>query len=83
MTPAAALPIAPVAEACPPKSCLRCGSTMSAMGRLNFHEGTRAWPFLLGELGELLVHRGSFEAYVCEGCGKVEFFAPRLRRTED
>jgi len=47
------------------------------MGQLKFHEGTRAWPFLLGELGELLVNRESFETFICEGCGKVEFFMPK------
>ena len=81
--PAAALPVDRVAEAYPPQSCLRCDSAMRAMGRLNLHEGTRAWPFLLGEFGELLVNRESFEAFVCDGCGKVEFFAPRLRRSVD
>ena len=72
----------PVADAYPPASCLRCSSVMRSMGQLRFHEGTRAWPFLLGELGELLVNRESFETFICESCGKVEFFMPGVRRDE-
>lgn len=55
-------------------TCLRCTRPMRAVGQMKFHEGTRAWPFLLGELGELLVNRESFDVYACPGCGKVEFF---------
>lgn len=66
----------------PPASCLRCKSAMRSMGQLKFHEGTRAWPFLLGELGELLVNRESFETFICEGCGKVEFFMPKVLRAD-
>jgi hypothetical protein len=47
---------------------------MLAAGRKKFHEGTRAWPFLFGELGELFVNREAFDVYACQGCGKVEFF---------
>jgi len=50
---------------------------MRSAGQLKLHEGTRAWPFLFGELGELLVNRESFQTFICEGCGKVEFFMPR------
>jgi predicted RNA-binding Zn-ribbon protein involved in translation (DUF1610 family) len=31
-------------------------------------------PFLLGELGELFVHREEFDLYACPSCGKVELF---------
>lgn len=55
-------------------ACLRCNEQMVVVRRMKFHEGTRAWPFLLGELGELLVNRERFDAYACAGCGKVEFF---------
>jgi len=55
-------------------ACLRCQTIMQAVSRMRFHEGTRAWPFLLGELGELLVNRQAFDTYACTGCGKVEFF---------
>lgn len=72
----------PVVAAYPPASCLRCSSTMRSMGQLRLHEGTRAWPFLFGELGELFVNRESFEAFACEGCGKVEFFIPSRRHSE-
>lgn len=56
--------------------CLRCGAPMQTLGRLRFHEGTRALPVIYGQLGELLVNRESFDAYACTGanCGHVEFF---------
>jgi hypothetical protein len=47
---------------------------MAFMGRMNFHEGSRTMPFLLGNVGELFVNRESFDSYVCSSCGKVEFF---------
>jgi hypothetical protein len=55
-------------------SCLRCSASMSLLGRKRFHEGSQALPFLIGNLGELFVHRQSFEVYVCPSCGKAEFF---------
>ncbi|MFZ5637854.1 MAG: DUF7577 domain-containing protein [Pseudomonadota bacterium] len=60
--------------------CLRCGTPMKTLGRLRFHEGTRALPVVYGQLGELLVNRESFDAYACASpdCGKVEFFAITL-----
>lgn len=64
----------------PPASCLRCSAPMRSMGQLRLHEGTRAWPFLFGELGELFVNRESFETFACEACGKVEFFMPPATR---
>jgi DNA-directed RNA polymerase subunit RPC12/RpoP len=54
--------------------CLRCRVPMAFMGRMNFHEGSRTMPFLLGNVGELFVNRESFDSYVCSSCGKVEFF---------
>lgn len=54
--------------------CLRCSTRMKLLRRMRFHEGSRAWPFILGELGELFVNRETFDAYACPGCGKVEFF---------
>ncbi|WP_223266907.1 hypothetical protein [Luteimonas gilva] len=54
--------------------CLRCNGTMHVVGRKQFHEGSRALPFLLGELGELFVNRESFDVFACGNCGKVELF---------
>jgi len=54
--------------------CLRCQSSMTHAGTKRFHEGSRLAPFLLAELGELLVNRESFDLYTCPNCGKVEFF---------
>ncbi|MBJ7514814.1 MAG: hypothetical protein JHC82_00715 [Stenotrophomonas sp.] len=45
-------------------------------GTLQLHEGTRMWPVLMGNIGELLVDRRRFETFLCSGCGKVEFFMP-------
>ena len=55
-------------------SCLRCATPMSVVDRIKIHEGTRAWPFLFGRLGELFVSRSTFDIYACGTCGKVEFF---------
>ncbi len=53
---------------------LRCHSPMRLIGTRRFHEGSRLAPFLLAELGELLVNRESFDLYTRTACGKVEFF---------
>ena len=53
---------------------------MRSVGILQFHEGSQAAPFFLGNLGELMVVREKFETFVCEGCGKVEFYAVRKRQ---
>jgi hypothetical protein len=58
-------------------ACLRCGEPMVLVGRMQFHEGSRMWPFLLGNVGELLVNREHFDSYACRACGKVEFFLTR------
>ncbi len=55
-------------------SCLRCGATLIYVGVERFHEGAR-WGFI-GELGELLVRKSSFDLYACGDCGHVEFFLP-------
>ena len=55
-------------------ACLRCGSAMQAVGRKRFHEGTRVFPLLYGNIGELFVNRESFDTYACSSCGKIEFF---------
>lgn len=57
--------------------CLRCQLPMQAGKRLRLHEGSQMWPFLLDQLGELMVNRAAFDTYACPGCGKVEFFLTR------
>jgi len=57
-----------------PIYCLRCERKLEYFGTRKFHEGTRAWGFVLGDIGELLVNRESFDVYACSQCGKVEFF---------
>jgi rubredoxin len=55
-------------------ACLRCRAPMAHVGKMSFHEGSRAAPFFFGNLGELFVNRESFDSYACSRCGKVEFF---------
>lgn len=54
-------------------TCPRCQTPLTYAGTKNFHEGTRAWDFL-GGVWELFKHREAFDVYVCERCGRVEFF---------
>lgn len=61
----------------PPAQCLRCDGQMVSVGELKFHESSRAWPFILGEIGELMVNRQCFEGFVCQQCGKTELFIPK------
>jgi hypothetical protein len=49
---------------------------MTFLGEKDFHEGTRGWGFILGDLGELLTSREKMELYACEACGHMEFFLP-------
>lgn len=57
-----------------PMICPRCETSLEYVGTKKFHEGSRAAPFLLGELGELFVKREHFDVYVCPRCGRVELF---------
>jgi len=43
-------------------------------GSKDFHEGTRAWGFILGDFGELLTGGEQMAMFVCEDCGYVHFF---------
>jgi hypothetical protein len=55
-----------------PLACLRCERPMEYAGSKAFHEGAR-WG-ILGEIGELFVNKERFDIYVCQRCGRVEFF---------
>ncbi len=55
-----------------PIRCPRCEQALTYMGTKKFHEGTR-WG-ALGDIGELFVHKESFDVYCCPRCGRVEFF---------
>jgi hypothetical protein len=55
-----------------PMSCPRCEQALQYVGRKRFHEGAN-WG-ILGEVGELFVKREHFDVYVCQRCGRVEFF---------
>lgn len=57
-----------------PMICPRCETDLEYVGTKKFHEGSRAAPFLLGEVGELFVKREHFDVYVCPRCGRVELF---------
>lgn len=56
--------------------CARCGTPLTFLGERDFHEGTRAWGFVLGDFGELLTGGTKLEMWACESCGHVEFFVP-------
>jgi len=56
--------------------CGRCGAPLRFIGDKDFHEGTRAWGFVLGDLGELFTGGEKLELWACEMCGHVEFFVP-------
>ncbi len=61
-------------EGVDPVRCPPCDLPLEYQGTRKFHEGSRAAPFLLGELGELFVNRMHFDVYLCPRCGRVEFF---------
>lgn len=65
---------APVREEKNPIHCPRCDRTLDFVGTKKFHEGTPAWGFVLGDLGELFVNREHFDVYLCPRCGRLEFF---------
>jgi hypothetical protein len=56
--------------------CTRCDGRLIFVGKKDFHEGTRAWGFILGDFGELLTGGEELAMFVCEDCGHVEFFMP-------
>lgn len=60
--------------------CLRCAVAMRPVGRMRFHEGMRAWPFMLGDVSELFVNREAFDVHACPRCGKTEFFLADIAR---
>ena len=57
-----------------PMLCPTCKLGLDFIGTKRFHEGSRAAPFILGEVGELLVNRESFDVYMCSRCGRIELF---------
>ena len=57
-------------------SCTRCDGRLIFAGSKDFHEGTRALGFILGDFGELLTGGEEMAMFVCEECGHVEFFVP-------
>lgn len=57
-------------------SCTRCDGRLIFVGKKDFHEGTRAWGFILGDFGELLTGGEEMAMFVCGDCGHVEFFMP-------
>jgi hypothetical protein len=58
--------------------CNRCGKPLTFIGDRDFHEGTRAWGFVLGGFGELLTGGTKLEFWGCQSCGHVEFFLPGI-----
>ena len=52
--------------------CGRCETPLTFLGDRDFHEGTRAWGCVLGDLGELFTGGTKLELWGCEKCGHVE-----------
>lgn len=57
--------------------CTRCDGRLIFLGRKDFHEGTRAWGFIFGDLGELLTGGEEIEMWTCDSCGHIDFFMPK------
>lgn len=57
----------------PALDCPRCRRRLKFVGTKAFHEGT-SWGGFFGDLGEFFVNKESFDVYVCQRCGRVEFF---------
>ena len=57
--------------------CTRCDGRLIFLGDRDFHEGTRAWGFALGDVGELFTGGTNLEMWACDTCGHVEFFLPQ------
>jgi hypothetical protein len=57
-----------------PMLCPRCEAELQYVGTKKFHEGSRGWGFVLGDMGELFTNREHFDVYVCQRCGRVELF---------
>lgn len=57
---------------------MRCQQELKFVAEQDFHEGTRAWGFLLGDFGELLTGGTKLELWACGSCGHVEFFVPGI-----
>ena len=58
--------------------CIRCGEPLTFIGDRDFHEGSRAWGFVLGDVGELMTGGTKLELWGCPSCGHVEFFLPDI-----
>jgi len=57
---------------------MRCEHELTFVADRDFHEGTRAWGFFLGDVGELMTGGTKLEMWACENCGHVEFFVPDI-----
>ena len=52
--------------------CLRCNKSLKYLGAREFHEGPGGG--LFSDLAELFMNKERFDVYVCQHCGRVEFF---------
>jgi len=68
--------VADHAESDEDTTCTRCDGRLLFAGSKDFHEGTRAWGFVLGDFGELFTSGEEMAMFVCEDCGYVHFFVP-------
>lgn len=60
--------------------CLRCNSEMEYAGREKFQMGETG--LLFGTLSNLIAGALEVDLYLCQKCGKLEFYAPVISESE-
>lgn len=55
-----------------PMNCPRCDQPLRYVGTRDFHEGPGGGIF--SDWTEMFMNKESFDVYVCQRCGRVEFF---------
>ena len=60
--------------------CLRCGKQMIFIKRESLQLGRTGW--FLGDLSNLLAGALEVNIYMCEGCGKIEFYSGEYAEEE-
>lgn len=58
--------------------CLRCGADMEFSGRQQFQLGEES--YFSGIMAVMTADSMKMDIYTCPDCGKMEFFAPQIRK---
>ena len=61
--------------------CLRCNSQMRHTGREKIQLGETGW--ILGDLPNLFAGALAVDIYMCQECGKLEFFSAEENNEEE